>query len=104
MNDVSGDVGVEAGRREHIQDDLVVGEKKEFSTCGEFVRKASEACDESIAFLLRSRLTRRGSAKMSQIRKRRENGSIQEAAQRTVQFRQSQLVLIRQPNALKTHP
>ncbi len=61
----SCNVGVEAGRREHVQDVLVIGEQREFSTCGEYVRKASDACHYRINFLLRSRPTRRGSAKLA---------------------------------------
>ncbi len=34
VNDMSCNVGVEAGGREHVQDVLVVGEQREFSTCG----------------------------------------------------------------------
>ncbi len=39
VNDIPCKIGVEAGRREHIQDFLVVGEQREFPTCGESVRK-----------------------------------------------------------------
>ncbi len=51
VNDMSSNVDVEAGRREHVQDVLVIGKQREFSTCGEYVRKSSDACDDRIVFL-----------------------------------------------------
>ncbi len=46
-----------AGWREHVQDVLVVGEQREFSTCGEYVRKASALA--TIAYLSRSGVVQR---------------------------------------------
>ncbi len=62
VNDVSCNVGVEAVQREHVYDALVVGEQREFSTCGEYARKTDESYDDRMAFLLKGRPTRLGSA------------------------------------------
>ncbi len=70
VNDVSGDVGVEAGRREHIQDVLVASEQREFSTCGEQVRKASDACHDRILFFAQESSNEKMVREMSQTRKR----------------------------------
>ncbi len=42
VHDMSCNVGVEAGGREHVQDVLVVDEHRELSACCEHVRKSSD--------------------------------------------------------------
>ncbi len=47
-NDVFCNIGVAAGRREHVQDVPVVGGLREFSTCCQYARKYNDTCKDRI--------------------------------------------------------